>query len=152
MELLLLWPLFTMIRSDFKERQVRLAVLLLFGAMQWGICVWQVGIMIVLGRMGENLLLLLVWTLGIGIYLRVCKSFGKGKSREYIGKGDLAFIGCLLPVFPLRQFLLFLLVAMSVGLIYWLSGRKSHRDSIPLVSMLGICYLPILILRLYGYG
>lgn len=150
MEILLLWPLLILIRSDFRERQVRLFVLLLFGVIQWGICAWQTGIMILLLRIGENLLLLVVWGLCTAVYFWLRNCFSMRKNRGYVGKGDIVFILCLLPVFPLCHFLLFIMLALFFALLYWILRGMSLHDTIPFVSMLGICYLPILILHIYG--
>ena len=43
MEVLLLWPLLVLIRSDFRERQVGVPALLAFGGIQWGICIAESG-------------------------------------------------------------------------------------------------------------
>lgn len=104
------------------------------------------------GRMLENFLLLAVWGAATDIWFRWSRF---GRKRDYrtgwIGKGDLAFLVCLLPVFPLRHFLVFLLLSLIVSLLYWLLSGKGASFTVPLVSMVGICYLPVLFFRMYGY-
>ena len=139
MEVLLLWPLLVLIRSDFRERQVGVPALLAFGGIQWGICIAESGTAVFAERVLENFLLLAVWGVGTGIW------------TGCIGKGDVAFFVCFLPVFALRLFLVFLLVSFGISLIYWLISGKNHSATIPLVSMIGICYLPVLFFRMYGY-
>lgn len=152
MEMLLLCPLLILIRSDFRERQVSVPTLLVFGGIQWAICLMESGIMAFAGRMLENFLLLAVWGVATGIWFRWSR-FGRKRDHRtgWIGKGDLAFLVCLLPVFPLRHFLFFLLLSLIVSLLYWLLSGKGASFTIPLVSMVGICYLPVLFFRMYGY-
>ena len=69
---------------------------------------------------------------------------------RWIGKGDVACLVCLLPVFSLRVFLIFLLIAFGISLVYWMIALRTSCATIPLVSMLGICYLPVLFFRMYG--
>ena len=99
----------------------------------------------------ENFLLLAVWGVGTGIWFRWLRPGRKGVRTGWIGKGDVAFLVCFLPVFALRLFLVFLLVSFGISLIYWLISGKNHSATIPLVSMIGICYLPVLFFRMYGY-
>lgn len=151
MELLLLWPLLVLIRADFQERQVGVPTLLVFGIIQWGICLMDLEKSVFAERVAENFLLLVVWGISTGIWFRWFRRGRKSVWTRWIGKGDLVFFVCLLPVFPLRTFLAFLLVSFVFSLIYWLISRKSSSSSIPLVSMMGICYLPVLFFRMYGY-
>ncbi len=151
MEMFLLWPLLVLIRSDFRERQVEVATLLVFGGIQWGICLVESGITVFTERVLENLLLLALWGMGTGIWFRWLRSGRKSVCTGWIGKGDVAFLVCFLPVFSLRAFLVFLLVSFGISLIYWLISRKGSSFTIPLVSMMGICYLPVLFFRMYGY-
>ena len=151
MEMLLLWPLLVLIRSDFRERQVSVPVLLVFGSIQWSICLAESGTTIFAERILENFILLAVWGMSTVVGIRWLR-LGKGRTwTGWIGKGDLAFLVCLLPVFPLRFFLFFLLSSLTISLIYWLILKESTSSTIPLVSMVGICYLPVLLFRLYGY-
>lgn len=151
MEVLLLWSLLVLIRSDFRERQVGVPVLLVFGGIQWGICLAELGIVVFTERVLDHFLLLAVWGMGAGIWFRWLRPGRKSTRTGWIGKGDVAFLVCFLPVFPLRAFLAFLLVSFGISLIYWLISKKSPFATIPLVSMVGICYLPVLFFRMYGY-
>lgn len=151
MEVLLLWPLLVLIRSDFRERQVGVPALLVFGGIQWGICIAESGTAVFAERVLENFLLLAVWGVGTGIWFRWLRPGRKSVRTGWIGKGDVAFLVCFLPVFALRLFLVFLLVSFGISLIYWLISGKNHSATIPLVSMIGICYLPVLFFRMYGY-
>lgn len=151
MEGLLLLPLLKLIQSDFRERQVRVSVLLLFGGLQWGICLINMGTVLFVERIVENILLLAIWGLGILFCFWRRYFYRQTRKTGMVGKGDTFFLLCLLPVFPLREFLIFLLLSFGVALIYWVLKSKASLETIPLVSMVGICYLPVLILRLYGY-
>ncbi len=150
MEILLLWPLLMLIRSDFRERQVGVSTLLIFGGIQWTICLMELETVVFAERMLGNFLLLTVWGIGAGIWFRWCRSGRKNTRTGWIGKGDVAFLVCLLPVFSLRVFLIFLLIAFGISLVYWMIALRTSCATIPLVSMLGICYLPVLFFRMYG--
>ena len=104
MEVLLLWPLLVLIRSDFRERQVGVPALLAFGGIQWGICIAESGTAVFAERVLENFLLLAVWGVGTGIWFRWLRPGRKGVRTGWIGKGDVAFLVCFLPVFALRLF------------------------------------------------
>ena len=123
MEVLLLGPLLVLIRSDFRERQVGVPALLAFGGIQWGICIAESGTAVFAERVLENFLLLAVWGVGTGIWFRWLRPGRKGVRTGWIG----------------------------ISLIYWLISGKNHSATIPLVSMIGICYLPVLFFRMYGY-
>ena len=155
MEWLLLGPLAVLIDSDFRKRQVSLVLLLIFGILQASICLQEMDTVDFLHRTGLNFLLLVVWGAGISIWAglrhKLYRRPGFPDLNHLIGKGDLAFVLCFLPVFPLRGFLIFLLCAFALGLIYWLLFLSSSGKTIPLVSMLGICYLLVLILEIYGH-
>lgn len=144
MELLLLPSLIFMIYGDFRYRKILLWHVLLFGAIQIGVCIYKYGIVNTGWNTVINTAILLIIGLVVGIYsaLRF-----KGKKRP-IGMGDILFILFLTPYFEYRVFLNFLITSFSLTLIGWIIWRyfmKKPSENIPLVSGVGICYSLLII-------
>lgn len=149
MELLALVPLAWMIRSDYRERVVRLYPLLFFGILTVAGCCWMYGGWECLVRVASGVCLLLFLMVGVGLYLSV--RYGKKTNfKEYLGVGDVLFLFCLTPAFEMREFTLFLIVAFVLTLLWWgfRSFGKEMIRGIPLVSTVGVCYVCYVLYRL----
>jgi len=143
MEILLLIPLFLMIISDYRFRNIRLWHLLVFGAMQLSVCLYEVGFRATGQNILANVLIFLIVSGFIALYAR----FRFRNRKELIGWGDIIFILCLTPAFSYRHFLGFMIISLSAILVVWLlwSYFRQRVDKIPLVSGLGTCYSLLLI-------
>ena len=97
MELLAFVPLAFMIRSDYKERVIRIYPLLFFGILtvtgsvwRWG---WEESVVRVVGGVGVLAFLMG----GVLLYLLLKYRRRINPFREYIGTGDGVFLLCLDP-------------------------------------------------------
>ena len=142
MELLAFVPLAFMIRSDYKERVIRIYPLLFFGILtvtgsvwRWG---WEECVVRVVGGVG----VLAFLTGGVLLYLLLKYRRRINPFREYIGTGDVVFLLCLTPSFQLIEFVCFLIIAFTLTLMTWTLGlyKNQSKQGIPLVSTVGICY------------
>ena len=142
MELLAFVPLAFMIRSDYKERVIRIYPLLFFGILtvtgsvwRWG---WEECVVRVVGGVG----VLAFLTGGVLLYLLLKYRRRINPFREYIGTGDAVFLLCLTPSFQLIEFVCFLIIAFTLTLMTWTLGlyKNQSKQGIPLVSTVGICY------------
>ena len=142
MELLAFVPLAFMIRSDYKERVIRIYPLLFFGILtvtgsvwRWG---WEECVVRVVGGVG----VLAFLTGGVLLYLLLKYRRRINPFREYIGTGDGVFLLCLPPSFLLIEFVCFLIIAFTLTLMTWTLGlyKNQSKQGIPLVSTVGVCY------------
>ena len=129
-------PAAIMALSDFRSRKIALWSLLLLFALCLPISIYIYGGSAVVNRIVLNILLLAYLGVGILLYLWVRHRRFTNPLRRYLGVGDLLFVLALTPLFPLKEFLIFLLASMVGGLAWWMVG--SRKDSIPLVGILGI--------------
>lgn len=131
-------PVAVMILSDFRSRKIALWSLLLFFALCLPISIHLYGGDAVVNHIVLNILLLAYLGAGILLYLWIRHRRFTNPFRRHLGSGDLLFVLALVPLFDLKEFLIFLLASMIGGLIWWLiSGRKR---SVPLVGILGIAF------------
>lgn len=142
MELLAFVPLVFMIRSDYKERVVRLYPLLFFGiltivgsGLTWG---WEECVV----RVIEGVGMLVFLAGGVVVYLMLKYRKRVNPFRGYIGSGDALFLLCLTPSFRVMELVWFLVIAFVVTLAAWIAwiGRDEGRRGIPLVTTVGVCY------------
>ena len=142
MELLAFVPLAFMIRSDYKERVIRIYPLLFFGILtvtgsvwRWG---WEESVVRVVGGVGVLAFLMG----GVLLYLLLKYRRRINPFREYIGTGDGEFLLCLTPSFQLIEFVCFLIIAFTLTLMTWTLGlyKNQSKQGIPLVSTVGVCY------------
>lgn len=135
-------PLSAMVISDFRRRNIGIAWLLAFyvitvvsSALMHG---WRTAL---LNAAGNIAVLALLFGF-LYIYIRARKN-RFSSFREAIGSGDILFLPALAPVFGIRQFAIFLTASFIITLaawgILWLRGRAPA--TIPLVSMVGICFV-----------
>lgn len=143
MEFLLLFPLSLMIYQDFKFRNVLLWQLLLFGAVQIGICICKYGLI----PAGYNAFINLIILLVVSVFVVVYAYFRYKNKHQFIGGGDVVFILLLTPYFSSRHFLYFLTLSFLLTLVGWMVWgyfQKERSNDIPLVSGVGICYAILL--------
>ena len=142
MELLAFVPLAFMIRSDYKERVIRIYPLLFFGILtvtgsvwRWG---WEESVVRVVGGVGVLAFLMG----GVLLYLLLKYRRRINPFREYIGTGDGVFLLCLISFFQLIEFVCFLIIAFTLTLMTWTLGlyKNQSKQGIPLVSTVGVCY------------
>ena len=142
MELLAFVPLAFMIRSDYKERVIRIYPLLFFGILtvtgsvwRWG---WEECVVRVVGGVG----VLAFLTGGVLLYLLLKYRRRINPFREYIGTGDGVFLLCLTRSFQLIEFVCFSIIAFTLTLMTWTLGlhKSQSKQGIPLVSTVGVCY------------
>ena len=117
MELLAFVPLAFMIRSDYKERVIRIYPLLFFGILtvtgsvwRWG---WEESVVRVVGGVGVLAFLMG----GVLLYLLLKYRRRINPFREYIRTGDGVFLRCLTPAWQLRAFGRFLISAVALTLM-----------------------------------
>lgn len=150
MELLAFIPLAWMIRSDFRERVIRLYPLLFFGALTVAGSCWMHGGKVCLSRVMGGVGVLLFLMCGVGLYLVVRYGRKANLFREYLGMGDVLFLLCLTPSFGWREYTSFLVAAFTLTLLWWAirSCGKEVVRGIPLVSTVGVCYACYVVYRL----
>ncbi|MDR1755727.1 MAG: hypothetical protein LBR65_02045 [Culturomica sp.] len=139
-------PLFIMIRSDFRERQIGVVWLILFGLLAVaGNCLefgWrEFGFRMLVNGTAVFCMAAVVW-----LYLRL----RYGTTKGYIGWGDLWFLACLTPLFGLRELVGFLTISFVLTLAVWWMCKNAWttRGEIPLVGTVGLCYIGYVCLKL----
>lgn len=136
-------PLLFLIVSDYRERRVGVGWLLVFVGMQWGCAFWQAGVEVVMFRGCVNGGLLMGMGMCVAGYLSCRQRRWVNPLRGYVGAGDVLFLGGFVPVFSPREFVCFLTVSFAVSLGYWgvRQLRRGEKETVPLVSTVGGCYL-----------
>ncbi len=135
-------PLGAMIRSDFRERQIGAAALVLFSLLQLGYALLSAEAREVLLNLLANLGLVAFAGGTLWIFLHVSRPAAERRSRM-IGSGDGWFIIALAPLFELREYVFFLTAAFLLSLGWWgaLVLLRRRPDTIPLVGTVGVCFL-----------
>ena len=137
-----------MIRSDYKERVIRIYPLLFFGILtvtgsvwRWG---WEESVVRVVGGVGVLAFLMG----GVLLYLLLKYRRRINPFREYIGTGDGVFLLCLTPSFQLIEFVCFLIIAFTLTLMTWTLGlyKNQSKQGIPLVLSCVLFYLFLIVL------
>lgn len=139
--LLAFFPLLWMIRSDFRERRIGLAPLLIFGTVVFLLEVWLVDWKVCIFRIVENGLVLMFLAIGIFLYLFMKYRHWVNPLQGAIGEGDICFLFCLMPAFEILEFTWFLVSASSLSLLASLLFRGWRERGVPLVTTLGTCYI-----------
>ncbi len=150
MELVAFVPLAWMIRSDYRERVVRLYPLLFFGIFTVAGSCWIYGWRECLLQVVGGVCVLGFLMAGVLLYFSVRYGRKMNSFKEYMGLGDVLFLLCLTPSFGVREFTLFLLAAFVLTLLWWgfRSREKEIDRGIPLVATVGLCYVCYILYRL----
>lgn len=144
MEAIVVIPLFVLMRSDYRTREVDLLWLLIFTALQLALALLTYGSGPAMMQMLGNLLILFSLFAGVRIYIR--RKRKDSVLKNYIGCGDLIFLCALTPVFSSVLFLRFLVISFTFSLVWWgiqVWFRKT-KVTIPLVTTVGLCYTIVL--------
>lgn len=139
-KLVLIIPAVMMSVEDFRNRRISVAVLAVFA-----VCVlsyeWLAeSIVAMLINMATNIGLLAVMFGGVALSLLVRSKSRRKPIKELIGLGDVLFMVAATPLFPLKEFLYFMLVSFIAALLGWLAIRSAKRRqdlTIPLVGAMG---------------
>jgi hypothetical protein len=150
MELVPVLPLLIMIYTDFRYRIINLLPLLVFVVTQIISSICYNGFLLSL----QNLLINTLLMISVAILLLFYCKLRKVTIKEIIGIGDVFFIISLAPFFTIDKFLLFLISAFIVSILFWVFRQilKNKEKDIPLVSTVGTSYICYLILDFYRYG
>lgn len=138
--LLLMIALIPMVVSDFKTRKISLIFLIVFAALSVFVSVEQSGLNEMWINSIYNILLLIYMSVGVILYLWIKNRRLTNPLNAHLGLGDVLFILSLVPLFTLRAYLWFLIIGMSLSLVWGLiKGRYSKQPvSIPLVGTIGV--------------
>lgn len=149
-----------MIWTDFLSRRIEVGWLILFGVT---LGVWTFidpGLYPAWTNLLTNLSFLLLFYLLTGVYFWVFISPGTTRSAsnesigQCIGLGDLLFLPTLAVHFPLRAFVLFLVVSFSLTLVGWKAAAlfRRYKGTIPLVGTVGIAFILYSIAKIIMHG
>lgn len=144
-------PLFVLILSDFRRREIGTLWLLVFGVLSFVCSICYFGGMTVVIHLLSNLTFLTLLYGFLAVYTRTVRHESLHRA---IGAGDLLFLPVLSPLFPLREFVLFLTASFILSLAGWgVYTLLTRRDStIPLVGTVGICFIGYFLFQIYRYG
>lgn len=117
-----------MIISDYLKRSVSLRWMIVFGFSQ--------SFLGNIENLTINSLVVVFMLSGSWCYLKL--RYDNFDFRNYMGEGDIIFIFCLTPLLTPTLFLRFLIVGLTISLVY--PDRK-----IPLITTIGIIYIIVLI-------
>ena len=142
----MLIPVIVMIVSDFRRREVAVWSLILFSITSMATAIYSYGWSATVTNIVHNALVLCYLGVGLLIYMRIRYRRFVNPLNGYLGAGDLWFMLALSPLFPSKEFLIFLLVTMAGSLIWWVI--RGRNGTIPLAGMLGIA-LGVYLLGIY---
>lgn len=135
LSLVLYINLLFMIISDFRKRLINVYLLAIFAFLVVYSVYNQYGSYILISRLILNSFFLVYMFTCLGLYIRLTKR----KILDCIGLGDILFIVVLVPLFELRQFVIFLIITFMVS---WIVSRLLSRylkfTTIPLVTCMGL--------------
>lgn len=141
-------PAAFLIAEDFRSREVRLLWLIALCVITLSTSFVHEGAVTVMSNVFFNVIFLLY--LGIGALIWVKIRFRRTGRRfsDYLGWGDIIFLLALTPLFGLREFLVFLLLAMTFSVVWWIITRYCKRldTTIPLVGTSGVLFCVHLII------
>ena len=146
--------LLQLIISDIRYRRISVGTLILFfvSTLIWRLLSEDIPA-IALNMALNGLLLLLMFS---GAYLLLCIYKRRWiRLKHYIGSGDIYFLLATTPLFYMESFLLFLIAALCISLLWYyalLLFSSKNRSTIPLVSTTGITLTIYLLINTMPYG
>lgn len=127
-----------MVISDFRKRVINAYLLAVFALLVIYSVYANEGIYLLKTRILWNVAFLLYMFSVMIAYLWLTKR----QISESIGIGDILFIFTIAPLFELREFIIFLILAFVATLIFYaLLSRYYPAKTIPLVSGVGISFI-----------
>lgn len=151
--LILLIPAVALTVGDFRERRVHLLWLLALAAASFATAGIRSGFHVMVSDAIFNLLFLCFMGAGIGSWLCI-RYRGSFKVRllsvkRLFGAGDVVFLIALTPMFGLKEYIVFLLAACIISLVWWAAVRAiRHRSvAIPFIGTSGIVLCITVIIR-----
>lgn len=147
--LLLLPPAILMIISDIKHRRIHLYWLILFFIIALAVSIienklYVIGINILL-----NIGLIVYWTIAWIIYILIRYRVWTNPLSRHIGIGDILFFVAVTPLFALKEYLYFMIMAMTFSLVWWCVTLlfKQKNKTIPLVATSGMVLIVYIIVK-----
>ncbi len=139
-KLVLIIPAVVMAVEDFRCRRISVIMLAVFALCAISYGGLSEGIVAMLINMATNIGLLAVMFGGVALSFLVRNKSNRKPLKELIGLGDVLFMVAATPLFPLKEYLYFLLISMVAALLDWLairSAKRKQKSTIPLVGAMG---------------
>ncbi|MCI5719715.1 MAG: hypothetical protein MR294_04815 [Bacteroidales bacterium] len=135
--LLSMIPLFPLVVSDFRRREVDVGWLLCFGVVVAAVSVIENSF----GTAWRNVVGGLALYSVMGAFLFLYSKVRKMTVASMLGGGDVLFCLFITPFFEVRELVLFLVISFSLTLFVWIVFKRLHGGSkeIPLVGGAGLC-------------
>ncbi len=133
---LLLVPVAVMAVDDFRRREVGVVWLVVFALAASAVGVMAHGVAGAAINVAGNMMVLLYLAGGILLYIRLRR--GRWRWKESAGGGDVVFLAGATPLLELREYVVFLIGAGIVSLLWWAVVRA---ETIPFVATGGIVFM-----------